>query len=61
MSKANIISKAPIPIGEGGIVLYVTFSVNHGKGTLTYMYVGPAAAAILGGDDPAKYIGQPVS
>ena len=60
MSKANIISKVPIPLGEAGIMLYVTFSVNHGKGTLTYMYVGPAAEAILGGEDPARYQGVKV-
>jgi hypothetical protein len=50
MSKGNIISielvsgDSPVPVGE------VTFQTS--RGIRVYSYVGPAAVAILGGDDP---------
>jgi hypothetical protein len=54
MSTSNIISVTPAPVGEE-IACIVTFRVR--QGSLSYIYYGEAALAILGGADPANYDG----
>lgn len=60
MSTGNIISieqvEIPLPeLEEVPLGVVVTFKTRQGE--RAYLYVGPAASAILAGDDPAHWAG----
>jgi hypothetical protein len=61
LSTANIVSINPIMAGLVPVAVEVTFSVNHGKGQLTYLYSAiEAVRGILAGDDPSQWSGERV-
>lgn len=60
MSTGNIVSieqvEIPVPeLAEVPLGVVVTFKTRQGE--RAYLYVGPAAYAILDGDDPAHWAG----
>jgi hypothetical protein len=60
MSTNNILSRVPFEVeGEAGVV--VTFSINRGTDTRSYLYTGAEALAIIAGADPSQFSGERMS